>query len=98
MRCITETNSGHDTNTFPSVQFSPVAQSCWTLCDPMNCSMPGLPVHHQLPDMWYILIFSILISSFKKMLVKFIHDLLLSCNLQFEKHCPRHSKSWSDKK
>ena len=39
--------------------------------------------------MWYILIFSILISSFKKMLVKFIHDLLLSCNLQFEKHCPQ---------
>ena len=30
-----------------SVQFSPVAQSCPTLCDPMNCSMPGLPVHHQ---------------------------------------------------
>ena len=32
------------------VQFSSVAQSCPTLCDPMNCSMPGLPVHHQLPD------------------------------------------------
>ena len=31
-----------------SVQFSSVAQSCPTLCDPMNCSMPGLPVHHQL--------------------------------------------------
>ena len=30
------------------VQFSSVAQSCPTLCDPMNCSMPGLPVHHQL--------------------------------------------------
>ena len=29
-------------------QFSPVAQSCLTLCDPMNCSMPGLPVYHQL--------------------------------------------------
>ena len=33
-----------------SVQFSSVAQSCLTLCDPMNCSMPGLPVHHQLPE------------------------------------------------
>ena len=33
-----------------SVQFSSVAQSCPTLCDPMNCSMPGLPVHHQLPE------------------------------------------------
>ena len=27
-----------------------VAQSCLTLCDPMDCSMPGLPVHHQLPE------------------------------------------------
>ena len=33
-----------------SVQFSSVAQSCLILCDPMNCSMPGLPVHHQLPS------------------------------------------------
>ena len=32
------------------VQFSSVAQSCLTLCDPMNCSMPGLPVYHQLPE------------------------------------------------
>ena len=31
-----------------SYQFSSVAQSCLTLCDPMNCSTPGLPVHHQL--------------------------------------------------
>ena len=29
--------------------FSSVAQSCLTLCDRMNCSTPGLPVHHQLP-------------------------------------------------
>ena len=29
---------------------SSVAQSCPTLYDPMNCSMPGLPVHHQLPE------------------------------------------------
>ena len=32
-----------------SVHFSSVAQSCPTLCDLMNCSTPGLPVHHQLP-------------------------------------------------
>ena len=32
----------------PSVQFSSVAQSCPTLCGPMNHSTPGLPVHHQL--------------------------------------------------
>ena len=31
-----------------SVQFSSVAQSCLTLCDPMNCSTSGLPVHQQL--------------------------------------------------
>ena len=30
--------------------FSSVAESCLTLCDPMNCSMPGLPVYHQLPE------------------------------------------------
>ena len=33
-----------------AVQFSSVAQSCPTLCDPMNYSMPGLPVHQQLPE------------------------------------------------
>ena len=33
-----------------SVQFSSIAQSCPTLCNPMNCSTPGLPVHHQLPE------------------------------------------------
>ena len=33
---------------FSSVQFSSFAQSCSTLCDPMNQSMPGLPVHHHL--------------------------------------------------
>ena len=32
------------------VQFSSVAQLCLTLCDPMNHSTPGLPVHHQLPE------------------------------------------------
>ena len=31
-----------------SVQFSSVAQLCLTLCDPMNRSTPGLPLHHQL--------------------------------------------------
>ena len=34
----------------PSVQFISVAQSCPTLCDPMNRSTPGLPVHHQIPE------------------------------------------------
>ena len=34
-----------------SVQFSSVTQLCPTLCDPMDCSTPGLPVHHQLPEL-----------------------------------------------
>ena len=46
---------GHDwaANTFTFTllnQFNSVAQSCPTLCDPMNCTTPGLPVHHQLPE------------------------------------------------
>ena len=32
-------------------QFSSVTQSCPTLCQPMDCSTPGLPVHHQLPEL-----------------------------------------------
>ena len=36
---------------YQSVQFSSVAQSCPTLCDPVDCSTPGLPVHHQLPEL-----------------------------------------------
>ena len=32
-------------------QFSSVTYSCPTLCDPTNCSTPGLPVHHQLPEL-----------------------------------------------
>ena len=34
-----------------TVQFSSVAQSCLTLCNPMDCSTPGLPVHHQFPEL-----------------------------------------------
>ena len=31
-------------------QFRSVAQSCLTLCDPMNCSTPGIPAHHRFPE------------------------------------------------
>ena len=34
--------------------FSPVAQSCLTLCNPMDCSTTGLPVHHQLPELSFV--------------------------------------------
>ena len=38
-------------STMPTVQFSSVTQSCLTLFDLMDCSMPGFPVHHQLPEL-----------------------------------------------
>ena len=38
-------------NQFSSVQCNSVAQSCLTLCHPVDCSTPGLPVHHQLPEL-----------------------------------------------
>ena len=49
--------------TFSSVQFSSVTQSCPTLCDPMNCSTPGLPVHHQLPEFKLMSIEAVMPSS-----------------------------------
>ena len=45
-----QTASPRPTSHYYHIQFSSVAQSCPTLCDPMNCSMPGLPVHHKLPE------------------------------------------------
>ena len=42
---------------------SSVAQSCLTLCNPMNWSMPGLPVHHQLPEFKLMPIESVMPSS-----------------------------------
>ena len=46
-----------------SVQISSVAQSCPTLCNPMNCSTPGLPVHHQLLEFRLMSIESVMPSS-----------------------------------
>ena len=42
---------GVESHELASVQFSSVTQSCPTLCDPMNRSTPGLPVHHHLPEL-----------------------------------------------
>ena len=47
---ISRENSNSKWYMYPSVQFSSVTQSCLTFCDPMNCSTPALPVHHQLPE------------------------------------------------
>ena len=46
-----------------SVQFSSIAQSCLTLCEPMDCSMPGLPVHHQLPELTQLMFIKSVMSS-----------------------------------
>ena len=43
-------NSSYNNLSENALQFSSVAQSCPTLCDPMDCSTPGFPVHHQLPE------------------------------------------------
>ena len=48
--CCNKHPSNHQNSHHHSVQFSSVAQSCPTLCDPMNRSTPGLPVHHQLRE------------------------------------------------
>src|SRR5574341_634767 len=53
-------------------QFSSVAQSCLTLCDPMNRSTPGLPVHHQLPS-------SLILTSIESVMPS--SHLILCCPL-----------------
>ena len=49
-KSLARKNKKHLTVGLYSVQFRSVTQPCPTLCDPMNCSMPGLPVHHQLRE------------------------------------------------
>ena len=46
----THTHTHGCMHTWNDIQFSSVTQSCLTLCNPMNHSTPGLPVHHQLPE------------------------------------------------
>ena len=56
LSCLPFTGSSKEQSIYTHIsldikdQFSSVAQSCPTLCDPMNCSTPGLSVHHQLPE------------------------------------------------
>ena len=42
--------NSNNSNKYCTVQFSSVAQSCPTLCDPMNCNTPGLPVRYHLME------------------------------------------------
>ena len=53
-RSLTFSEYMHVFRPVSSVQFSSVSQSCLTLCNPMNCSTPGLPVHHHLPEITQI--------------------------------------------
>ena len=50
MRKITKLSCKNALSSYYDCYFSSVAQLCPTLCDPMNRSTPGLPVHHQLPE------------------------------------------------
>ena len=49
--CLHNNSLYYSYNLSVSIIFSSVAQSCPTLCNPMGCSMPGFPVHHQLPEL-----------------------------------------------
>ena len=51
VHCISDAIQPSHLISYLSIQFSSVAQSCPTLCDPMNRSTPGLPVHHQIPEL-----------------------------------------------
>ena len=59
-------------------QFSSVTQSCLTLCDPMNCSTPGLPVHHQLWSSPKLLSIESVMPSNHRILCRSLFLLLLT--------------------
>ena len=48
---------------WPVTQFSAAAQLCLTLCDPMDYSMPGFPVHHQLPKLLKLMSIELVMPS-----------------------------------
>ena len=48
---LSDSEGGPDDKCLETVEFSSVAQSCLTLCNPMDCSTPGFPVYHQLPEL-----------------------------------------------
>ena len=54
MVCLLKDLKMHSDNLCASYQFSSVTQSCLTLCNAMECSTPGFPVHHQLSELMSI--------------------------------------------
>ena len=59
---------------YTEIQFNSVTQSCQTLCDPMDCSTPRIPVHHQLPDFTQTHVYQVSMPSSHLILC---HPLLL---------------------
>ena len=51
LKLIQSIHSYRSMTVFSSIQFYSVTQSCQTLCNPMDCSRPGFPAHHQLPEL-----------------------------------------------
>ena len=68
----------NETNRLSSVQFSSVAQSCPTLCNPMNCSTPGLPVHHHLPEFSQTHMLTLIFFRTLKILVNYSVSIFIS--------------------
>ena len=75
-----------------SVQFSSVTQSCPTLCDPMNRSTPGLPVHHQPTQKPNGA--SFLLQNFLYSLLSVLRKRCFTFNLYAHSHTPAKSSSW----
>ena len=57
-------------------QFSSGTQSCPTLCDPVNCSTPGFPVHHQLPEFTQTHVSTYLILKSRTYNLRYLWNLL----------------------
>ena len=81
-----------------SVQFSSVAQSCPTLCNPMDWSTPGFPVHHQLPVAQTHVHQSVMVSNHRILCCPLLlPSILLSMRIFSNESvlCIRWSKDWS---
>ena len=74
----------------PSVQFSSGAQSCPTLCDPMDRSTPGLPVHHHLPELAQTQSVESVTPSNRLILCRLLPPSIFPSIFPFPSRCPNH--------